>query len=47
VRLAQCVSVVKAMEVTVLVCLSSSFSHVIEIGGRKVCETRVESCHAR
>jgi hypothetical protein len=40
VRVDQCVSAVRAVEVPVLVCLRSSCIHVTEVGGRKVCVTR-------
>jgi hypothetical protein len=46
-RIDQCVSAVRAVEVPVLVCLRSSRNHVIEVGGRKVCETRAEGCHVK
>jgi hypothetical protein len=38
----QCVSVVRAVEVPVFVCLRSSCNHVTE-----VCETRAAGCHAK
>ena len=48
VRVDQCVSAVRAVEVPVFVCLCSSCNHMAGVGGnRKVCETRAEGCHAK
>ena len=46
-RVDQSVCAVRAVEVPVLVCLRSSCSHVTEVGGRKVCETRTDDCRAK
>ena len=46
-RVDQCFSEVRAMEVPLLVCLCSSCSHVTEEGGRRVCEISSVCCHAK
>ena len=48
VRVDQCVSAVRSVEVPVLVFLRSGCNHVTEVGGiHKVCETRAEVHNAK
>ena len=46
-RVGQRVSVVRAVDVPVLVCVRSSCSHVTVVGARKVYENRNECFHAK
>ena len=46
VRVGQCVSAVRAVEVSVLVCLRSGCSHATELGGPRFCGARAEGCHS-
>ena len=39
-RVDQCVSAIRAVEVPLFVCLRSSCSHVTEVGNRRTCDTR-------
>jgi hypothetical protein len=47
VRVDQCVSAVRAVEVSVFVCIGSSCNHVTGQMDRKVCETSAEGCQAK
>jgi len=45
-RLDQCVCAIRAVEMPVLACFSSSCSEVTEVGGMKFCEDMFDSFHA-